>query len=40
MSIQPDPAVLAFALVVIITMIAVQAFDPRRLWPEPPVNTS
>jgi paraquat-inducible protein A len=34
MSIQPDPAVLAFALVVIITMIAVQAFDPRRLWRE------
>jgi len=32
MSIRPEPAALAFAAVVILTMIAVETFDPRLLW--------
>lgn len=32
MSIRPGPAALAFASVVILTMLAAHAFDPRLLW--------
>jgi paraquat-inducible protein A len=32
MAIQPGPAVLSFASVVVITMIAALSFDSRRLW--------
>ncbi|HLQ86552.1 MAG TPA: paraquat-inducible protein A [Salinisphaeraceae bacterium] len=34
MSIKPGPAVLAFAAVVIMTMVAAETFDTRLLWPE------
>ncbi|MGH1439280.1 MAG: PqiA/YebS family transporter subunit [Cellvibrionaceae bacterium] len=34
MNIRPEPAALAFAAVVIITMIAVETFDTRLLWDE------
>lgn len=36
MSITPGPAALAFACVVIVTMLAAFAFDPRLLWQESP----
>ncbi len=36
MSITPGPAALAFAGVVIVTMLAAFAFDPRLLWQESP----
>jgi len=32
MSIRPGPAALAFASVVILTMLAAHSFDPRLLW--------
>ena len=32
MSIEPGPAALAFAVVVVLTMLAAMAFDPRLLW--------
>ncbi|MCL5049717.1 MAG: paraquat-inducible protein A [Firmicutes bacterium] len=32
LSIQPGPAALAFAAVVILTMLAAMAFDPKALW--------
>jgi paraquat-inducible protein A len=32
MSIHPGPAALAFALVVVLTMFAAMAFEPRLLW--------
>lgn len=32
MNVRPEPAALAFAAVVIITMIAVETFDSRLLW--------
>lgn len=37
MTITPGPAVLAFACVVILTMLAASTFDPRLLW-EPALN--
>lgn len=33
MSIEPGPGVLAFAAVVVLTMVAALTFDPRPLWP-------
>lgn len=35
MSITPGPAALAFALVVILTMLAAISFDPRLIWDKP-----
>ena len=32
LSIQPGPAALAFAAVVVLTMLAAMAFDPKALW--------
>jgi paraquat-inducible protein A len=32
MTIQPGPAAIAFAMVVIVTMFAVMSFDPRLIW--------
>jgi paraquat-inducible protein A len=32
MSIQPGPAGLAFAAVVVLTMVAAMSFDPRLIW--------
>jgi paraquat-inducible protein A len=35
MSITPGPAALAFATVVILTMLAAMTFDPRLIWDTP-----
>lgn len=32
LSIQPGPAALAFAAVVVLTMVAAMTFDPKALW--------
>ena len=32
MSVQPEPGVLFFAAVVVLTMIAAESFDPRLIW--------
>ncbi|MDB6154490.1 MAG: hypothetical protein JWL90_2943, partial [Chthoniobacteraceae bacterium] len=32
MSIEPGPAAVAFAGVVVVTMLAAMSFDPRLLW--------
>ena len=34
-SAQPGPGLLAFAAVVILTMLAARSFDPRLIWQEP-----
>lgn len=34
MSVQPGPAAVAFAAVVVLTMLAARAFDPRAIWQE------
>jgi paraquat-inducible protein A len=34
-SVHPEPGLLAFAAVVILTMLATRAFDPRLIWQEP-----
>ena len=34
-SIHPEPGLLAFASVVILTMLAARSFDPRLIWQEP-----
>ena len=34
-SVQPEPGLLAFAAVVVLTMLAARAFDPRLIWDEP-----
>jgi len=34
-SAQPEPGLLAFAAVVVLTMLAAQSFDPRLIWREP-----
>nr|WP_156886209.1 paraquat-inducible protein A [Halomonas sp. GT] len=36
MSITPGPAALAFAAVVVLTMLAAMTFDPRLIWDTPP----
>ena len=35
MTITPGPAALAFASVVVLTMLAAITFDPRLLWESP-----
>ena len=32
--VQPEPGLLAFGSVVVLTMLATESFDPRLLWPE------
>ena len=32
MSITPGPGLLFFAAVVVLTMLAVESFDPRLIW--------
>jgi paraquat-inducible protein A len=32
MSVQPEPGVLFFAAVVVLTMMAAESFDPRLIW--------
>ncbi len=34
-SVQPEPGLLAFAAVVVLTMLAARSFDPRLIWQEP-----
>jgi len=34
-SVQPEPGLVAFAAVVILTMLAARSFDPRLIWQEP-----
>ncbi len=31
-AVRPGPAIMPFALVVIVTMAATQTFDPRSMW--------
>jgi len=33
-SARPEPGLLAFAAVVVLTMLATHSFDPRLIWPE------
>jgi paraquat-inducible protein A len=33
-SVQPEPGLVAFAAVVVLTMLAAQSFDPRLIWQE------
>jgi paraquat-inducible protein A len=33
--VHPEPGLLAFAAVVILTMLAARSFDPRMIWQEP-----
>ncbi|GHA84726.1 paraquat-inducible protein A [Modicisalibacter luteus] len=40
MTITPGPAALAFASVVVLTMLAAITFDPRLLWESSPLETS
>jgi paraquat-inducible protein A len=35
-SVHPEPGLLAFAAVVILTMLAARSFDPRLIWQDPP----
>jgi paraquat-inducible protein A len=35
-SARPEPGLLAFAAVVVLTLLAAQSFDPRLIWREPP----
>ena len=32
MSVEPGPGLLYFAAVVVLTMMAVESFDPRLIW--------
>jgi paraquat-inducible protein A len=32
MSVAPQPGVLFFSLVVVLTIIAAESFDPRLIW--------
>ena len=38
--VTPGPAALAFAAVVVLSLIAVAFFNPQRLWDEPPTEES
>jgi paraquat-inducible protein A len=38
MSITPGPATLAFGTVVVLSMLAAMAFDPRLIWDTPPTG--
>jgi paraquat-inducible protein A len=33
-AVQPEPGLLAFGSVVVLTMLAAGSFDPRLIWPE------
>lgn len=35
-SVEPEPGMLAFGAVVVLTMLATDAFDPRLIWPTAP----
>ncbi len=35
-SVQPEPGLLAFAAVVVLTMLAARSFDPRLIWDDAP----
>jgi len=35
MSVEPGPGLLFFAAVVVLTMLAVESFDPRLIWDAP-----
>jgi len=35
-NVEPGPAILPFAGVVVTTMLAASAFDPREMWDEAP----
>ncbi len=37
--IEPGPGALAFAAVVVLTMLAARAFEPRLIWDRPPIST-
>ena len=37
--VQPQPGAIAFAAVVVLTMLATEAFDPQSLWPRRTVET-
>ncbi|HEV7914844.1 MAG TPA: paraquat-inducible protein A [Albitalea sp.] len=37
-SVTPEPGLLAFAAVVVLTMLAARSFDPRLIWREPDEN--
>jgi paraquat-inducible protein A len=37
--VQPQPGLLAFGAVVVLTMLATSSFDTRLLWPEPSPDT-
>jgi paraquat-inducible protein A len=32
MSVEPGPGLFFFAMVVVLTMLAVESFDPRLIW--------
>jgi paraquat-inducible protein A len=32
--VEPEPGLLAFAGVVVLTMLAARSFDPRLIWPQ------
>ena len=35
MSVEPGPGLVFFAAVVVLTMLAVECFDPRLIWDSP-----
>ena len=37
-NVEPLPGLLAFAAVVVLTMLASRSFDPRRIWDQRPPN--
>ncbi|HJV59388.1 MAG TPA: paraquat-inducible protein A [Albitalea sp.] len=37
-NVQPEPGLLAFAAVVVLTMLAARSFDPRLIWQEGPAR--
>jgi paraquat-inducible protein A len=38
MSVSPAPGLVFFAAVVVLTMLAVDSFDPRLIWDAPPAR--
>ena len=34
-SLRPEPGLLAFGAVVVMTLLASASFDPKLIWPEP-----
>ena len=35
-SVSPEPGLLAFAAMVVLTLLAARSVDPKRIWAEPP----